>query len=98
MRGQTVKITNNTTNNNDTFSSSAKMTTNDFEKNAKKASAFSSAVSPSSKRRRRGRNDKMLGFSSFLWVALCCVFVLRLPRLLGANFSARGGESDNVDV
>ena len=51
------------------------MTTNDFEKNAKKASAFSSAVSPSSKRRRRGRNDKMLGFSSFLWVALCCVFL-----------------------
>ena len=27
------------------------------------------------KRRRRGRNDKMLGFSSFLWVALCCVFL-----------------------
>ena len=75
MRGQTVKITNNTTNNNDTFSSSAKMTTNDFEKNANKASAFSSAVSPSSKRRRRGRNDKMLGFSSFLWVALCYVFL-----------------------
>jgi hypothetical protein len=51
------------------------MTTNDFEKNAKKASAFSSAVSPSSKRRRRGRNDKMLDFSSFLCVALCCVFL-----------------------
>ena len=51
------------------------MTTNDFEKNAKKASAFSSAVSPSSKRRRRERNDKMLGFSSFLCVALCCVFL-----------------------
>jgi hypothetical protein len=51
------------------------MTTNGFEKNTKKASAFSSAVSPSSKRRRRGRNDKMLGFSSFLCVALCCVFL-----------------------
>ena len=51
------------------------MTTNDFEKNTKKVSAFSSAFSPSSKRRRRERNDKMLGFSSFLWVALCCVFL-----------------------
>jgi len=51
------------------------MTTNDFEKNTKKASAFSSAFSPSSKRRRRGRNDKMLGFSSFLCIALCCVFL-----------------------
>ena len=78
IRGQTVKITQQQQQQHqrhDTFSSSAKMTTNDFEKNAKKASAFSSAVSPSSKRRRRGRNDKMLGFSSFLWVALCCVFL-----------------------
>ena len=75
---QTVKITQQQQQQHqrhDTFSSSAKMTTNDFEKNAKKASAFSSAVSPSSKRRRRGRNDKMLGFSSFLGVALCCVFL-----------------------
>ena len=78
IRGQTVKITQQQQQQHqrhDTFSSSAKMTTNDFEKNAKKASAFSSAVSPSSKRRRRGRNDKMLDFSSFLCVALCCVFL-----------------------
>ena len=75
---QTIKITQQQQHQHqrhDTFSSSAKMTTNDFEKNAKKASAFSSAVSPSSKRRRRGRNDKMLDFSSFLCVALCCVFL-----------------------
>ena len=75
---QTVKITQQQQQQHqrhDTFSSSAKMTTNGFEKNTKKASAFSSAVSPSSKRRRRGRNDKMLGFSSFLCVALCCVFL-----------------------